>query len=57
MDHVILLFGLVVDTCIYITRFNILMSYTSDKNKVEMMLKKECRGIQGQRKKFAWTEV
>ena len=42
IDQVVLLFGQVVNTCAYIGRFNILMSFMSDKNK----------GIQEQWKKM-----
>ena len=42
IDQVVLLFGQVVNACAYIGRFNILMSFMSDKNK----------GIQEQWKKM-----
>ena len=39
MDQVVLLLGQAVNTCVYIRRFNILMSFISDKEKVKIMLK------------------
>ena len=38
MDQVILLLGQAVKTCAYLRRFNTLMSFMSDKKRVETML-------------------
>ena len=46
MEQLILLLGQVVNKCAYIRRFNTLMSFISDKKKVEMMLEDVQRGIQ-----------
>ena len=51
-DQVVLLFGQVVNTCAYTGRFNILMSFMSDKNKVEMMLKKSVKAFKNNEKKM-----
>ena len=41
-----------VNACAYIGRFNILMSFMSDKNKVEMMLKKNVKAFKNNEKKM-----
>ena len=52
MDQAVLLFGQVVNTCACRRRFNIFMSFMSDKNKAEMMIKKNAEVFKGNKKKL-----
>ena len=50
MDHVVSLLSQVVNTYAYIRRLNILMSFMSDKKKVEMMLKETAEAFRDNEK-------
>ena len=50
MSQVILLVRQVVNTCAYIRRFNILMSFLSVKKKVEIMLKENAEAFRNNEK-------
>ena len=45
MGQEILLFGQAVNTWAYVRRFNILLSFMSEKKKVEMMLEKNAEAF------------
>ena len=50
MDQVVLLLGQAVNTCAYIRRFNILMSFIGDKEKVQIMLKENAEAFRDNEK-------
>ena len=52
MDQVFLLLGQVINSFAYIRRFNILMSFMSDKKKIEMMLKQNAESFRDNEKKL-----
>ena len=54
-DQVILLLGKAMNSCSYIRRFNLLMSFVGDKKRVESMLKRQCYSILGSWEVVIWV--